>query len=136
MPPPVVLLSRVDTGRCVLGNEVQHVFVDVIGRVPRITLSVNATKTPVLRGAFLAIWHTTAVGIRVPPISANLLLYRVRNAIAVSINWIQIISGVVLRIGPIEILLTIHYSAVVCVRDVPHGVVGVEGAVTANSENQ
>ena len=129
-----MLLSRVDTSRCVLGNEVKHIFVDVIGGIPRITVSVNATKTPVLRGAFLTIWHTAAVGVRVPPISANLLFYRVGNAIAVSINWIQIIGRVVLRISPIEILLAIHYSSVVCVRDIPHGVVGIESAVATNTE--
>ena len=134
MPPPVVLLSRVDTSRCVLGNEVKHVCIDVISGVPRITVSVNATKTPVLRGAFLTIWHTAAVGVWVPPVSANLLLYRVRNTIAIGINWIQIISRVVLGISSIEILLTIHYSSVVCVRDIPHGVVGVEGAVATNTE--
>ena len=129
-----MLLSRVNTSRCVLGNEVKHVCIDVIIGVPRIAVSVNATKTPVLRGTFLTIWHTATVGVRVSPVSANLLLYRVRNTIAVGINWIQIISGVVLRIGSIKILLAIHYPSVVCVGDIPHSVVGVEGAVATDTE--
>ncbi len=128
-----MLLSRVDTGRCVLGDEVEHIFVDVVSRVPRIPLGVDTAEIPVLRCALLSIRYATAIGVRIPPVCANLLLYRVGNAIAVSINWIQIIGRVVLRISPIEILLTIHYSTVVCIRDVPHGVVGVEGAVATNT---
>ena len=44
---------------------------------------------------------------------ADLLLYGIGYAVAISVDWIQVVGRVVLWIGPIEVLLTIGYAAVV-----------------------
>ena len=132
MPSPVVLLGRVYANRGVLGDEVEHVVIDVVCGIPRVTLGVDTAEIPVLRCALLSIRHATAISVRIPPVGTDLLLYGIGYAVAISVNWIQVVGGVVLRIGPIEVLLAVGYAAVVGVGDVPHGVIGVQSTIAPN----
>ena len=136
MPPPVVLLSRVDAGRGVLCDEVQHVVVDVVVRVPGVAVCIHAPPVPVLGGALLAVGDPSSIGVRVQPVSADLLLYGVGYAIAVSVQWIEVVCGVVLGIGAVDILLAVAHTTVVGVGDVPHRVVSVQSPIATHTEDQ
>ena len=129
-------LGRVDAGRCVLRDEVQHIVVYVVARVPRIAVCIHASDVPVLRWALLSVGNPSTIGVGVPPVSANLLLDGVGDAVAIGVQRVEIIRGVVLRVGPVDILLPVTHPSVVGVGDVPHGVVRIQGPVAPHAEIQ
>ena len=129
-------LSWVYTFGGVLSDEVEHVVIDIIRGIPWISIRVKAVYSPILLSALLAVWHSSSICIRVSPIGSNLLLYGIRDAIAISVYWIEIICRVILGICSINVFLAITYSSVIGIEYIPHREVSVDGSVSAHSKCQ
>ena len=104
---PAVFEIEVNNARGVVGVEHDAVVHDVVAWVERIKRCASAVEEPENIGALIAIKHAAAIGVRVRPVRSSLILYCVRYAVAVEIVGLDIVGGVVFRIGPVKVLASV-----------------------------
>ncbi len=127
----------INANRGVLSEEIQHIRLNIIRRIPWIHLCIRTVIIPECGGTFVPIWNPTTIGIRITPICSNLLLNGVRDSVSIGIQRIHVVIWIILWIRTIEILLEVSYSTIIGVSVIPQGSVVVQCHIAAaDTEHQ
>ncbi len=86
---------------------------DVVGGVQGIERRTGATHEPIDIRAFKTIQHASSIGIRIRPVRAGLVFNSVRDAVAIKVCGLNIVGGVVLRVGAVKVFRAVVHPALV-----------------------
>ncbi len=127
----------INASRCVLSEEVQHIRLNIIRRIPGVHLCIRTVIIPECRRTFVSIRNSTTIGVGIAPICSDLLLNGVRYSVSIAIQRIHVVVGIILWIRTIEILLKVGYSTIISVSIIPQSsVVILCHIASTNAEHQ
>ena len=110
---PSMVEAKIDGPRSIVGVKDDSSCHDVISRVERIEGGACTIHEPKEVRTFLSIKHASAVGVRVGPICARLILNGVRYTITVKVVGLNIVRGVVLWVGTVKVLASVVHATLV-----------------------
>ncbi len=110
---PAVVKVEVNRSRGVVGVEHDARRHDVVGGVEGVKGGTGTVHEPEHFGAFLAVKHAAAVRVGVGPVGSGLVFHSVWNAVAVEVVGLNVIGGVVFRVGAVKVLAAVVHTALV-----------------------
>ena len=108
--PPAVHLLKIDGPAGVVGPEDDLRLREIVRGIQGVLRRTDAAGGPEIRRTFHTVNDAATVGVGVPPIRAGQVLKGVRDAVAVEIVGQDVVRGVVLRVGPVEVLVKVVHA--------------------------
>ena len=110
---PAVVKVEVNRPGSVVGVEHDARRHDVVGGVERVKGCTGTIHEPEDVGAFQPIEHAAAVGVGVGPVGTGLVFHSIGNAVTVKVVGLNVIRGIVLRVGAVKVFAAVVHTALV-----------------------